>query len=76
MSPARRAFIEAGAIYLTQRSYLLLEPAREYVADLLDELLASEEIAFGDERYDWTEAGARTLVDEDLDYWEIDPFSS
>jgi hypothetical protein len=35
----------------------------------LDSFLENDKVEFGDARYDWSEAGAITLAEEELWYW-------
>ena len=44
--------------------------AYEHALNLFNDWCFTEKCQFGDDRFDWTEDGARALADEDISHWE------
>lgn len=44
--------------------------AYEHALNLFNDWCFTEKCQFGDDRFDWTEEGARALADEDIAHWE------
>ncbi len=66
----RYPFIAAAQLRLIEAG---LPPVRawECAAATLNDFLKSENIEFGDPQHDWSQAGARALMEEfEIQYWE------
>lgn len=70
----RYSFVRAMQRRLVQQSRMSPSIAWNIAARNLREFLADEGVAFGDPRYDWSDAGARTLIEErEISYWDHRP---
>lgn len=56
--------------YLERRPGLTPKQAWDHAGIALGEHLRGDRIEFGDPRYAWDDAGARDIVDADLEYWD------
>lgn len=66
------SFIDVMAARYVERGGfdVVNDECRHYCNCVVVGFLDSERVSFLDPAYDWTEAGARTLADEDLSYWD------